>query len=152
MGRYYSTKTLPYPFAVVWCLYPLNEDKGKPGPIARPCLVWQSSVLEDENGQEYGSLVVSYGGDAYDAQPTDNSLDLIISDRPTYQALNLSKPTRFSVNPNDRPEFIWGDEYFVPPQYKVGTKIVLGYLTDDIIERLKGCLRARGLPVREPQE
>lgn len=146
MGRkYYSLNSLPEPFDVVWCRYPLVEDPGNPGLWARPTLVWQTKILEDDEGTRYGAVTVSYGGDSKGEKPDASTKDLIIDDWGTVKKIGLHKPTRFSADPNGRPEFIWGPEYFVPPEYLRYSKIVIGRLDDAMVERLKGCLKARGV-------
>jgi hypothetical protein len=111
----------------------------------RPVLVRESKVLEDPwTGIQFGAVVISYASGEFN-KSTDGHRDLIIDDRAEVRALGLHKATRFSLNPNDKKQLPWCEEYFVPQGYVRAQNVVAGLLTAEQIARLRACLTVRGL-------
>lgn len=140
----YPLDTLPNQFDVVWCLWPLDGTKLKPGPVARPTLVLDV-VRNEELGA--GGVIVAYGTgtSTQDTPYLDGGPDLIIDTKAAWHALGLHKPTQFSMSPLRRKRLAWATEYFVPAPYRANAPIVSGSLTDDQIARVKECFVDRGL-------
>jgi hypothetical protein len=142
--RFYSIDSLPDHGDIVWCKWPYREDKSQPGIDVRPVLVRARRVNRNSDGTEYGSLMVSYGTGVIAPQPTNGPIDLIIG-KTEFRALGLHKPTLFSLNPAEKKHLPWCSEYFVCQQYLVEQEILIGRLNLAQKERLKGCLRRRGI-------
>ena len=142
--KFYDTATLPEIYDIVWCKWPQREDRNLPGPVIRPVLVREIMILEDGlAGVQYGAVVISYGsGAGIDDVARKN--DFVVEDWAEVHAAGLHKPTRFSLDPRDRKRLPWCEEYFVPPDYKVNGKLILGRLTESQQSRLRKLLAARG--------
>jgi hypothetical protein len=72
---FYDLTSLPEPYDIVWCKWPQREDKLKPGKIARPVLVRETRIMQQEDGSQYGAIVISYAsGEGID--DTSREIDL----------------------------------------------------------------------------
>ncbi|MGD9913864.1 MAG: hypothetical protein AB7S80_07270 [Rhizobiaceae bacterium] len=141
-----SIEELPEPGDLVWCKFPLRETPGAPGPIARPTLVRATAILENpETGNLYGAVEVSYGTGTFVAAECPD--DLLITSREAYQRMGLHKPTRIALDPANRKNLIWCEEYFVPQNYVRDSGVIAGRLGPDEIEQMRECLKRRGLLV-----
>jgi hypothetical protein len=137
MGWHYrSTTTLPEPYDIVGCAWPLDEKPDDPGPWVRPCLVIQTKIELDEDGVEFGVVAVSYGSGEWTEE--QQKRDLMI-EKHEYRRLGLVKPTRFSMDRIE--EFIWGTKWFPPHPYILNRGVYIGCLKEPQIKRLKECLK-----------
>ena len=134
---YFPINSLPQQYDVVWCLYP--EYKLTPGPIARPGLVLDVRINEE---QQIGALIVTYGTGEFEARHFKEDLIILGNER---EALGLHKHTRFALSLNSRKCLPWCSEFFVPPSYARAQNIVTGSLTQPQIDRMLACLKTRGL-------
>jgi hypothetical protein len=131
---------------IVWCKYPLREKPGVPGPVARATLVRDTSIFENpETGTLYGAVEVSYGSGEFTQQQCLD--DLVIRDRDAVRRCGLHKPTRFALDPRNRKNFIWCEEFFVPNDYIKDAEIVAGRLSEDEIAQMRERMIRRGLLV-----
>jgi hypothetical protein len=144
---FYDLSSLPEIHDIVWCKWPEREDKGKPGPVARPVLVRETRVMK-KGEIRYGAVVISYAtGQGLDGKPIDDAareIDLCIEKPEEVKAAGLHKATRFSLNLADRKLLPWCEEYFVPPEYVKGAGLVLGRLTDQHRAKMLECMKRRG--------
>jgi hypothetical protein len=141
--KFYSLDSLPDPYAIVWSKWPRREDKLMPGPVARPVLVRESMILEDQRTKtRYGALIISYATGQLE-KGERGAIDLIIDDWAEVKAAGLHKPTRFSLDPRDRKQLPWCEEYFVAPEYVRAQNVVAGALSASQIDRLRACLAKR---------
>jgi hypothetical protein len=139
---FYGISSLPEVHDIVWCKWPQREDRNMPGRIARPVLVRETEILQKGRVQ-YGAVVISYAsGQGIDAAA--RLVDLCIENPADVKAAGLHKPTRFSLAPTDKKRLPWCEEYFVAPQFVRNMRLVLGKLTDQQRERMRGCLIRRG--------
>jgi hypothetical protein len=137
MGWHYrSTKTLPEPYDIVGCAWPLDEKPEDPGPWVRPCLVLNARTQLDEEDIEYGVVVLSYGSGEWTEEQKQR--DFIV-ERHEYRSVGLHKPTRFSMERVE--EFIWGNKWFPPHPYILNRGVHFGCLRASQIVRLKECLQ-----------
>jgi len=94
-------------------------------------------------GQRFGGVAVTFGTGTLDLE-RNRDRDLILGPR-EFRAAGLHKPTRFSLNPLDKKELVWCEEYFVAPPYVRGAGLTLGRLSVEQVARMNQCLIWRGL-------
>lgn len=144
---FYGLKTLPKVFDVVWCKWPLRGKGIEPGPVVRPVLVLDVAVYEHENGFQFGSLIVQYGGSFSPEHMKDN---LFIGAHQA-GALGLHKSTVFRLDLSNRKRLPWSERYFVAQEYVVNRGIVAGSLTRSQIDTVMDGLKARNLSFPPPK-
>ena len=140
---FHDIQTLPDPGDIVWCKFPRREDRGAPGPVARPVLVRESYVLaEDASGLTYGSVMVSYGTGETDARPGVPCF--VIRSWARARQIGLHKPTLFALDPGNTKNLLWCEEYFVPQGYVAASGIRIGRLSEEEFAEAQACLAQRG--------
>lgn len=139
-------ETLPEPGDIVWCKFPYT--RGKPGPVARPTLVRANAVYENpETGTLYGSVEVSYGTGEFTEE--QEKIDLVIKNWDAVKRCGLHKPTRFSLDPANRKNLIWCEEFFVPSDYLRDAQVHIGRLGEAETAQMRERLIRRGLLAAE---
>jgi hypothetical protein len=123
----YPISTLPAPYEIVWCRFPLHESLGEPGPFPRPALVRNSAIVEGGTGE----VEVVYG--TTNLKLHSRPFDLTISKASEMDACGLYRATRFDLDntiwlPWDTDWFEIRSEYFSP---------TIGKLTDEGIKMLQ---------------
>lgn len=134
--KYFHISTLPRLHHIVWCRLPQG---GQFGLTVRPALV-RGSKRDPKTGR--GGLQVSYGNANLDTVKCAGR-DLIIQNSSRLDQLDLPTAVRFDLGlTNWLP---WAEEFFAPPEHSL--YIVAGPLSDPEKERLRDCLRRRGIPI-----
>ncbi len=141
---FYSVESLPEPGAILWCKWPHRESRSHPAEYVRPVLVRACKINALPDGKTFGSLTVSYGTGTIGDPAEGAELDLIIGEN-EFRQLGLHKPTRFSLNPADKKHLPWCEEYFVGQAYLKANRVVIGNLTEVQSERIRQCLKRRGI-------
>lgn len=100
---YFPVTTLPAPYDIVWCRFPLDEIPG-PGPKSRPAIVKQA--LQDEEGNPW--VNVMYG--TTKLRMRENPFDFYVSNMTEMDHAGLFHATRFELK---RCKIVpWAEEYF----------------------------------------
>lgn len=130
MGQgFHSIDSLPEPGDIVWCKWPIRERPGQPGPWVRPTLVRESDIRDDpETGERFGTLLVCYGTE-YGNKVHGLSFSIATMERA--RAVGLHKPTTFGLSGGNAKRFIWGEQFFVAPDYVRGAGLIVGRLDEE---------------------
>lgn len=139
--RFYDLASLPALYDVVWCKFPKREDPLIPGPVVRPTLVVDVTIVEDQrNNQRLGAVTVQYGGD-YDDRHLPKNLVIGAGE---FRPLGLHKPTLFRMDLRNRRTLPWAEEYFVTQDYVRSQNLIAGSLNNSQRARMHECLKQRG--------
>lgn len=136
---------IPHQFDIAWCLFPKKGGKNEPGDVVRGVLLLDVRKVPDT---EEIKVLAAYGTGLEHKGSTpflDAGPDLEIDTWPAVKALNLHKPTIFSMWPSQRRWLDWTSDYFAPKPHTQSEAIIPGSLNPFQIARVKQCFRERQL-------
>lgn len=119
--------TLPAPYDIIWCRFPVHDDLGNPGPKPRPGLV--RNVATTPGG--YGEVQIIYGTTNLKMSQRPN--DFFVTNAAEMNSCGLFRATRFDL---DNVAWIpWANEWFeCLPSY---SSPIIGHLSDHAIKMLQ---------------
>jgi hypothetical protein len=113
--------TIPAPASIVWCNFPQTPDLGKPGPKARPGLVFRVRYADKSpDGRFY--VLIAYGTSK--TKVGKRPFDFTLANSSTLDVLRLPQATRFDL---DNVLWLpWAKPFFMPrrPDEPYATPIV----------------------------
>jgi len=129
----FPISTLPAPYDIVWCRFPVHESLGDPGPKPRPALVKNVAITPDETGE----VQLVYG--TTNLKMMERRNDFFVTNNAEMDACGLYRATRFDL---DAIAWIpWADEWFdILPGYK---SPIIGHLTGHGIKMLQTTISYR---------
>lgn len=133
--NYHHISTLPRLHYIVWCRLP--DAEGRPGGVVRPALV-RATKRDNKSGR--AAVLVSYGTTVLDTNRC-RGIDLIIQNNGRLSQLDLPQAVRFDLGLSNW--LPWAVEFFEAPEHSLF--MVAGPLNASEIERLRACLRERGV-------
>lgn len=146
--KYHSLTALPKRGDIVTCLWPYREDRGRPGSYVRLALVREREArIDPDTHEEFGVLTFSKITGVFDPNNL-NPYDLYITDWQEVREVGLHKPSRFSLDPQDKRQAPWCHEYFAPQPHVINRGIVIGRLSDRHMQMIAERLKMR--PYRRP--
>ena len=127
---FFPATTLPAPYDIVWCRFPSHAELGNPGPKARPAIVLNVAVHE-EDGETEGEVQVIYG--TTNLKRMQRRGDFYVTNVAEMDICGLNQATRFDM---DRIGWIpWADEWFETlPTY---SSPIIGHLSQHFIKLLQ---------------
>ena len=87
--------TVPAAPSIVWCNFPEHEQLGKPGPKARPALVFKSRYADDPPANRF-LVLVAYG--TSNLKVRREGLDFTLGNETLLNVLRLPQMTRFDLD------------------------------------------------------
>lgn len=120
MTTFFPPSTLPAPYDLVWCRFPLQEDLGNPGPKPRPAVVLNVAVDQDAGE---GEVQLVYG--TTNLKMAQRPRDCFVTNLAEMDTCGLNKATRFDL---DKVAWVpWAEEWFaILPGY---TSPIIGHLS-----------------------
>lgn len=125
---FFPLSTLPAPYDIVWCRFPTHEDLGNPAIKARPAIVVNVGVNEEDRE---GEVHLIYG--TSNVKLHQRMGDFFVTNVAEMDACGLNKATRFDL---DTMAWIpWADEWFETlPGY---SSPIIGHLSGHAIRLLQ---------------
>lgn len=93
--EWWGPGTIPAPASIVWCHFPEHADLGKPGPKARPALVFKVRHAENPPGGKF-NVFIAYGTSVLKTGIRTD--DFTIANSATLDLLRLPQATRFDLD------------------------------------------------------